>query len=149
MLSIFSCACWPSVCLLWRNEIVLSHKKERHDAIYSTLMQLEMITLSEGSQKKKDEPHVTSLTRGTWTLTPMSPPMKQKRTHGCGEQTGGCRVGESWVQDGAGGRPGLADVRFHMRDGQITRPCCATQRTIVNILWWTITERIWKKFLTV
>lgn len=105
-------------------------------------------TLSEGSQKEKGKHHmILHVESKMWHKRICL--WKIKKNHGHGEQTGGCKVGESWVQDGAGGRPGLADVHFYMRVGQITRPCCATQRTIVNILWWTIMERIWKKFLTV
>ena len=62
-------------------------------------------------------------------MTQMNLSMKDKKNHGHREQTGGCRLGEmewrilhppsSWVEDGAGGWLGLADVSFHMWNGQI------------------------------
>ena len=46
------------------NEILLSHKKEQNNAICSNMIKLEIIILSEVSQKEKDKYHVTYM----WNL---------------------------------------------------------------------------------
>ena len=47
------------------NGIVLSHKKERSNATFAvTWMQIEIIILSEVSQKEKDKYHMMSLICG-------------------------------------------------------------------------------------
>ena len=46
------------------NGILLSHKKEQNHAICSNRMDLEIIILSEVSQKEKDKYHMISLICG-------------------------------------------------------------------------------------
>ena len=46
------------------NGILLSHKKEQNNAFAATLMDLEIIILSEVSQTEKDKYHMISLICG-------------------------------------------------------------------------------------
>ena len=46
------------------NAILLSHKKERNNAIAATWMDLEIVILSEVSQTEKDKYHMISLICG-------------------------------------------------------------------------------------
>ena len=64
-------------------------------------MQLEIIILSEVSQKEKDQDHMMQLVRGILNVAQVSYPMKQKQSHKHGKQT-------SDYQGGGGeGREGL------------------------------------------
>ena len=49
---------------MWYNGILLSHKKNKMMSFAVTWMQLEIIILSEVSQKEKDKYHVISLICG-------------------------------------------------------------------------------------
>ena len=51
------------------NGILLSHKNEWNNAFAATWMQLEIIILSEVSQKEKDKYHMISLICGIWNMT--------------------------------------------------------------------------------
>ena len=46
------------------NGILHSHKKEQNNAICSNMEELEILVLSEVSQKEKDKYHMISLTSG-------------------------------------------------------------------------------------
>ena len=59
-------------------------------------MQLEIIILSEVSQKEKDKYHMISLICGISNMTQMNLSMKQKQTNGHREPTGGCQGGGGW-----------------------------------------------------
>ena len=61
-------------------------------------MDLEIIILSEVSQKEKDKPQMISLICGIYDMTQMNLFMKQKQTHRYREQTCGCQGG----RDGEG-----------------------------------------------
>ena len=69
----------------------------------ATWMQLEIIILSEISQKEKDKYHMISLICGIQNMTQMNITMKQKQTHGHREQTCGGQGGGGWGRDGMGG----------------------------------------------
>ena len=65
------------------NGILLSHKKEKIMAFASTWMELEMLILSEVSQKEKDIYHMVSL---TWNLIyDTKKTFHTKENHGIGE----------------------------------------------------------------
>ena len=57
----------------------------------ATWMQLEIIMLSEVSQKEKDKYRMVSLICGIQNTTQMNLSMKQKQNQGHREQTGSCR----------------------------------------------------------
>ena len=57
----------------------------------TTQMDLEMIILSEVSQKEKDKYHMISLICGIENMTQTNLAAKQKQTHTHGEQTRGCQ----------------------------------------------------------
>ena len=82
------------------NGILLSHRKNEIMPFAATWMQLEIIILSEVSQKEKDKYHIVSLICGILNTTQMNIPTKQKQTLRHREQTYGC-------QEGGGGREGL------------------------------------------
>ena len=62
----------------------------------ATWMQLEILILSEISQKEKDEWHVISLTYGIENMVQMNRSTKQKQIQRHGEQTCGCQGGMGW-----------------------------------------------------
>ena len=62
-------------------------------------MQLQIIILSEVSQKEKDKCHMTSL---ICDMMQMSLSMRQKQNHGLREETGGCQEVGGWERDGMG-----------------------------------------------
>ena len=78
----------------------------------ATWMQLEIIILSEVSQKEKDKYHRISLICGIQNTTPVNISMKQKQTHRYREQTCGFQGG-GWVGKGRTGSLGLADVNCY------------------------------------
>ena len=55
-------------------------KKELNNAIAATWMQLEILILSEASQKEKDKYYVISLLYGIQDMARMNIPTKQKQT---------------------------------------------------------------------
>ena len=57
----------------------------------ATWMDLEIIILSEISQKEKDKQHMISLICGIQNMTQMNLSTKQKQTHRRREQTCGCQ----------------------------------------------------------
>ena len=57
----------------------------------ATLVNLEIITLSEVSQKEKDKYHMISLPCGMYNMTQMNISMKHKQTHRHREQICGCQ----------------------------------------------------------
>ena len=68
-----------------------------------TWMQLEIIILSEVSQKQKDKYHMISIIRGIQNMTQINLSTKQKQTHEHREQTCGCQGGGDWGRDGVRG----------------------------------------------
>ena len=84
------------------NGILLSHKKEQSNAFAATWMQLEIIILSEVSQKEKDTYHVISFICGTQNMTQMNLFTKQKQNQGLREETGVCQGGGAWERGGEG-----------------------------------------------
>ena len=68
----------------------------------ATWMDLEIIILSEVSQKEKDKYHVISLICGIQNRMKMNIPTKQKQTHRHREHTCGCQGGWVWGRDGLG-----------------------------------------------
>ena len=62
-------------------------------------MQLQIIILSEVSQKEKDKYHMTLL---TCDMMQMSLSMRQKQIHGHREETGGRQEVGGWGRDGTG-----------------------------------------------
>ena len=89
------------------NGILFSHKKNETVPFAATWMQLEMIILSEVSQKEKDKYHMLSLICGIQNMMQMNLSMQQKQSHGYREQTGGRVLSGS-------GSLGLADVSFYI-----------------------------------
>ena len=82
------------------NGILLSHKKKKIMPFAATRMQLEIIILSEVSQKEKDKYHMISLICGIYNMAQMNLSTKQKLTYRhreqtCGYQGGGGR-GKDW-----------------------------------------------------
>ena len=72
----------------------------------ATWMQLEILTLSEVSQKEKDKYHMKLLICGISNMVQMNLPTKQKQTHRHREQTCGCqgRGGREWDRLGVWGQ---------------------------------------------
>ena len=75
-------------------------KKNEIMPFAATWMQLEIIILSEVSQKEKDKYHMIPLICGILNMTQMNLSMKQKQNHKHREQTGGYQGGG---RDGVGG----------------------------------------------
>ena len=67
----------------------------------ATQIDLEIITVSEISQKEKDKYHMVSLICGISNMAQMNLSTKQKATHR--EQTCGCQGGGGWGRNGVGG----------------------------------------------
>ena len=67
----------------------------------ATWIGLEIIILSEVTQKEKDKYHMISLICGTQKMTQMNLPMKWKQTHRHRENNCGYQ-GEWWWRDGLG-----------------------------------------------
>ena len=68
----------------------------------ATLMQLQILILSEVSQKEKDKCHTVLLTFGIQDMAQMNLSIKQKQTHKHREQTCGCQGGKEREWDGWG-----------------------------------------------
>ena len=68
-------------------------KKNEIMPFAATWMDLEIIILSEVSQKEKDKYHMISLLCGIQNMTQMNISTKQKQTHRYREQTCGCQGG--------------------------------------------------------
>ena len=84
-------------------------KKNEIMPFAATWMDLEIIILSEVSQKEKDKYHMISLICGISNMTQMNLSTKQKQAHRHREQTCSCQggggPGEGWI-----GSLGLADA---------------------------------------
>ena len=72
----------------------LSHKKNKITPSAATWMDLEMIILSDVSQKEKDEYHMMLLICGISKTLKMNLLTKQKWTHRCRKQTYGYQMGK-------------------------------------------------------
>ena len=68
----------------------------------ATWMDLEIIILSEVSQKEKDKYHMISLICVIQNMTQMNLFTKQKQIHRHREKTCGCQGGGGWGRDGLG-----------------------------------------------
>ena len=68
----------------------------------ATWMDLEIMTLSDVSQKEKGKYHMISLICGIEKMTQRNLSMKQKQNHRHREQTGGCQGGGGRGTDGVG-----------------------------------------------
>ena len=77
-------------------------KKNEIMPFAATWMQLEILTLSEVSQKEKDKYHMKLLICGISNMVQMNLPTKQKQTHRHREKTCGCCVGVGIEWDGLG-----------------------------------------------
>ena len=75
-------------------------KKSEIMLFAATCMDLEIILLSEVSQKEKDKYHMVSLTCEIQNMAQMNLSTKQKQTHRHREQTCGCQGGGR--KDGVG-----------------------------------------------
>ena len=96
----------------------------------ATWMDLEMIILSEVSQKEKDKYHMILLICGIENRTQMNMSAKQKQTHRYRKQSCGCQ-GEG---EGKIGSFGIAEANYSTQDGQPTKTYCIAEGTIFNIL---------------
>ena len=74
-------------------------KKNKIMPFAPTWMQLEMIILSDVSQKENDKYRMISLICGIKNMTQMNLSMKEKQKQGHREQTGGCQGGGGWERD--------------------------------------------------
>ena len=99
----------------------------------ATWMQLEIIILSEVSQKEKDKYHMISLIRGIYNMTQMNLSVKQKQTRRHREQTYG-RQGGGGVREGCTGSLGLVDANYYIWNGRTTGSYCIAQGAVFNIL---------------
>ena len=84
-------------------------------------MNLEIIMLSEVSQKEKNKYHMVSLICGISSMTQINISTRQKQTLRCREQTCGCQGGgemwEEWI-----GSLGLVDSNSYIQDGKQSGP---------------------------
>ena len=77
-------------------------------------MDIEIIIVSEVSQKEKDKYHMISLMCEIYNMEQMILSTEQKQTHRHREQTGGCqREGGGGEGEGWTGSLGLADANFY------------------------------------
>ena len=81
---------------------ILAIKKNEIMPFSATWMDLEIITLSEASQKEKGKYHMISLICGIYNMTQMNLSTKQKQTHRHREQICGCQGGGGWGRDEVG-----------------------------------------------
>ena len=79
----------------------------------ATWMQLEIIILSEVSQKEKDKYHMRSLICGIYNMAQMNLSTKHKQTDVYREQTCGCQGGEG-EGEGKTGSLGLVDADYYI-----------------------------------
>ena len=93
-------------------------------------MNLEIMILSEVSQKEKDKYHIISFMCGIENRTQMNMSAKQKETHRYRKQRCSCQ-GES---EGKIGSFGIAEANYSRQDGQTTKIYCIAEETIFNIL---------------
>ena len=105
-------------------------KKNEIMPFAATWMDLEIMLLSEVSQKEKDKYHIISLICGIENRTQMNMSAKQKQTHRYRKQSFGYQ-GES---GGKIGSFGIAEANYSTQDGQTTKTYCIAQETIFNIL---------------
>ena len=98
-----------------------------------TLMQLDILILSEVSQKEKEKYHIISLMCGIWNIAQINLSTEQKETHGYGEQTCGC-------QRGCGGgcgmdrEVGVGSYKLLHLKWKAMRHYCTSQGPISNLL---------------
>ena len=107
------------------NGILLSHKKDKRMLFVATWMELEILTLSEVSQKEKrqmpyDITYMWSLKYGT-----DDPICKTKTDHGHGEVPRGEEVG--WT-----GSLGFGDANSYIWNGWAMEPYGTTQGTVCD-----------------
>ena len=96
----------------------------------ATWMELETLTLSEVSQKEKDNHHMIS---HIWNLIYCTnEPFHRKKNHELGEQTYGCQ-GEG-ERVGWSGSLGLTDAHYCLWKGQAMKSCSIALGTISNHL---------------
>ena len=74
------------------NGILLSHKKEKNNAICSNSDATRDSIPSEVSEKEKNRYHISLISRMYYTAQ-MNLSTKKKQTHGHGEETCGCHGG--------------------------------------------------------
>ena len=95
------------------NRISLSHKKNEIMSFVAPWMDLEVIILSEVSQKEKNKYHMISLIGGIKNMTQMNLSSKQKQIQRPKEQTCGCQggrvAGVGWM-----GSLGLVDANYYI-----------------------------------
>ena len=84
---------WIKMWYMYTMEYYSTIKKNELMPFAATWMDLEIIILSEVSQKEKDKYHMISLICGIQNVTQMNLSTKQRQTHRHREQTCGCRVG--------------------------------------------------------
>ena len=98
-----------------------------------TWMDLEILILSEVSQKETYKYHTTSLTCGILNMTQVNLSMKQKQPHRHRKQTCDCQG-----EDGDRGRMslefGVSRCKLIYMEWVTTRSYCIAQGTIVNTL---------------
>ena len=81
-------------------EYYAAMKKNEIVSAAATRMQLEIVILSEVSQKEKDKYHMIPLICGIQNMTQINLSIKQNDEHR--EQIGGCQERRSWGKDGVG-----------------------------------------------
>ena len=111
--------------------VLFSHKSEMMPFI-ATGMDLEMIMLTEESQKEKDIYHVISLYVES-KLTQMNLFTKQKQIHRHKEQT--CSCDRRMGGEGQSGSLQLANANYYMWNGKTMRNYSISPGTIFSILW--------------
>ena len=87
--------------------------EEEATTFAATWMPLEMIILSEISQKEKDKYHMMSLICGLYNMAQMNLSTKRKQTRRRREQTCGCQ-GEVGEREGWTGSLGLVDANSYI-----------------------------------
>ena len=97
----------------------------------ATWMELEIITVSEVSQKKKNKYHMILLICGIQNMTQMNLSMKQKLTHKHREQTCGCQGGGGWEMDW---ECGISRCKLVYIEWINNKVLLNSQGTILNIL---------------
>ena len=94
-------------------------------------MDLEIIILSEVSQKEKEKYHMMSLTSGIYYMAQMnlSPEKKLMGLENRLVVAKGKREGVRWT-----GSLGLIDANRYVKNGYAMRSCCIAQETMSNHL---------------
>ena len=97
----------------------------------ATWMGLEMIILSEVSQKEKDKYHMISLTCGIWNRKQMILSKNTETDHGLGEQTWGSQRGRRREWDGRA-FGGFLDANCYTWNGWAMGPYCTAEGTVYD-----------------